>query len=187
MRSTHCRSNAFGSLCVLFPHPRTPERVPVLFRVWQPACSTGHRRCDPAGQVTRRLQASQCRHTIEFLTFSLMFETEAATVSTQERRTSPRSHSKSEWGSQLFGPHLLQTGKYAKIWFAENPGIVLIAAIFFLPGFSRNTRGFLFWALSTHRTSSCLFSEGVLGWICGVTNLSRWSLRDVFTDSWFLS
>lgn len=55
----------------------------------------------------------------------------AATVSTQERRTSPRSHWKAEWGSQLFGPHLLQTGKYAKIWFAENPGIVLITAVFF--------------------------------------------------------
>lgn len=54
----------------------------------------------------------------------------AATVSTQERCTSPRSHWKSEWGSQLFGPHLLQTGKYAKIWFAENPGIVLMTAIF---------------------------------------------------------
>lgn len=74
MRSPHCRSDAFRSLCLCLL-PRTPERVPVLFRPWQPPCSTGRRRCDPAGQVTRRLQASQCRHTIEFLTFSPMFET----------------------------------------------------------------------------------------------------------------
>lgn len=61
-----------------------------------------------------------------------------ATVSTSKRRISPRTHWKSEWGSPLFGIHLLQTGKYAKIWFAENPGIVLISVRFFSGLFQQN-------------------------------------------------
>lgn len=49
LTSTHART-----------HSQSRERVYLgSFRLWRPACSTGHRRCDPAGQVTRRLQASQ--------------------------------------------------------------------------------------------------------------------------------
>lgn len=83
MRSPHCRSNAFDLLSLTHTRARAPTRTCSdksvyldSFRVWRLACSTGHRRCDPAGQVTRRLQPSQCLHTIEFLAFSLVFESE---------------------------------------------------------------------------------------------------------------
>lgn len=87
MRSTHCRRNTFDprfffffffnahahALALSFTHTSVYLEA---FRVWQLACSAGRRRCDPAGQVTRRLQVFQCLHTIEFLAFSLMFEIE---------------------------------------------------------------------------------------------------------------
>lgn len=62
MRSTHCRGNAFDLHA--YTHARTHSQSQECaylsrFRLWRPACSTRHRRCDPAGQVTRRLQASQ--------------------------------------------------------------------------------------------------------------------------------
>lgn len=80
----------------LFMHPLTPPPrapgVPGLAPgtwsfIWMSPSSgswglrqlrtTGHRRGDPTGQVTRRLPVSQCSHTIEFLAFLGMFEIEA--------------------------------------------------------------------------------------------------------------
>lgn len=81
MRSTHCRRNTFDPRFFFVKNTNTLRHTcagAYLNSFWarQPARSTGHRRCDPAGQVTRRLQVSQCQHTIEFLAFSLMFEIE---------------------------------------------------------------------------------------------------------------
>lgn len=155
MRSTHCRSNAFDPHFFFGSHTHTHTHTLGVtgaylasLRVWQLACSTGHRRCDPTGQVTRRLRASRCSHTIEFLALSLMFETEEQQFPLRSRAHHPEPIENQSGGSPLFGIHLLQTGKYAKIWFAENPAIVLISVsfVFFLSfclSCSRNTRGFI--------------------------------------------
>lgn len=138
MRSTHCGRGASGSL-----HASTAgARIPVLFRPVTACMLHGAPAMRP-GRSSHTQVAGFPVPTHNWIPdIPADVWDRAAAVSTQERRTSPRSHSKSEWGSQLFAPHLLQTGKYAKIWFAENPGIVLNHCHFFsLPGFSRNIRG----------------------------------------------
>lgn len=153
MRSTYCRGNAFDPRFVypLFPFLCvTQEQRRSSVYTWtrsafdSPACSTGHRRCDPAGQVTRRLQVSQRLRTIEFLTFWLMFEIEEQLFPPRSGAHHPEPIEKESRGSPLFGIHLLQTGKYAEIWFGENPAIVQHNMKFFFPSVilrRRNTEG----------------------------------------------
>lgn len=140
MRSTHCRRNTSD--------PRVTHTHTVYlesFRLWQPACSTGLRRCDPAGHVTRRLQVSQCLHTIEFLTFSLMFEIEEQQFPHRSGAHHPDPIEKQSGGHhclvyicskqenmQRFDSHKIrQLFKSARLFFP------------FLSRWSRNTRSFI--------------------------------------------
>lgn len=77
----------------------------------------------PVARVTRRLQGSQWSpHNGSLGILARVWVEEQQFP--PRRRTSPQPHWKGEWGSVLFGIHLLQTGKYAEVWFTENPAIV---------------------------------------------------------------
>lgn len=95
----------------------------------------------------------------------------AATVSTQERRASPRSHWKPEWRVTTVWSTSAPNRKICQDLIRRKSGNCSNHCLFFF-GFSRNTGGFY---SGVFLLISCLFSEGVLGWICSVINLSRWS------------
>lgn len=87
-------------------------------------------------------------------------------------------------GSQLFGLHLLQTGKYAEIWFAKkNPAIVWIRLIF--PLFSSLEVFFFFLsfrsalALTSNRRSQVRFPAQGRGTFLTITSVRSSTLSQI--------
>lgn len=127
MRSTHCSCNTFDPR-FFFTHTHTHTlrkdartRTETQERTWtRSGCDSLHARRG-TGDATRPVKSHagcrfpKCLHTIEFLAFSLMFEIEEQQFPLRSGAHHPEPIEKGEWGSPLFGIHLLQTGKYAQI------------------------------------------------------------------------
>ena len=130
MRSTHCRGNTFDPR-FFFSVTHTRELIPGLVP-GMTACMLDGAPAMRPGRSSHTQVAGFPMPADNWIPDILANVWDwRATVSTSKRRTSPQTHWKAEWGSPLFGIHLLQTGKYAKIWFAENPAIVQISMSFF--------------------------------------------------------
>lgn len=153
MRSTHCGGNTFDPnfFVITYTHTyiqHTHTRVhtsvkPGAFRGWHFACFTGQRRCDLAGQVTRRLQVSQCLHTIEFLAFSVMFEIEEQQFPLRSGVHHPEPIEKESGGHNCLVYICSKQENMQRFDSQKNPAIVQISMLFFIFScWSRNTPGF---------------------------------------------
>lgn len=100
MRSSHCRNDAFGSLCFFFfPPPRMHAGACTCSVPGMTACMLHGAPAMRPGRSSHTQVAGFPVPTHNWIPGILAHVWDrAATVSTQERRTSPRSHWKSEWG-----------------------------------------------------------------------------------------
>lgn len=177
MRSTHCRSNTYdpGLFSVADAHTRVPGPVPGLT-----ACML---RGAPAMQPGRSSHTQVAGFPMPAHNWIPGILTHVwdwrATVSTSERRTSPQSHWKGEWGVTTVWYTSAPNRKICKDLIRRKSGNCSYQHEFFFLSPSWTRTEILAFTLSAYlflsQIQSCLFSKRVFWWISNVIKLSRWS------------